>query len=93
MKPKTPQLTYLSEGNKTFVLADVLDRPSCLPQPNFKGTGRALVRIIAKDTYNEFEGLKTAENKPNHKGRYSETKPCHKWGKEDLSMVGTTVII
>jgi len=90
MKPKTPQLTYLSEGNKTFVLAEVVDRPSSIPQPNFKGTGRALVRIIVKHTSDTIECLKTAENKPR---KYVRTKSTIKWGKEDLSMIGTTVII
>jgi len=93
MNQKTQQLTTITEGRYTYVLADVLDRPQCLPQPNFKGRGMALVKIIVKDTPAEIEGLKTAEIKPKHKGRYSESKPCHKWGKEDLSNLGTTVIL
>lgn len=83
-------LTYLSEGRYTFTLRHISDRAKELPQPNFKGTGLALMSIRVKDTNETVKSLKTAENKPR---KYVRTKDPLKWGKEDLSMVGTTVLI
>lgn len=91
--PLESDLTYLSEGRYTFTLRHISDRAKELPQPNFKDTGKALMAIRVKDANQTVERLKTPENASKHKGRYSETKPCHKWGKEDLSMVDTTVLI
>lgn len=92
---KTPPIyTYLSEGKYIFTLREVTDRPKEMPQANFKGTGKALVSIRQKDSQNAIEGQQGAEMKPKqHKGRYANEKPCMKWGKEDLSLVGTSTLI
>lgn len=84
-------ISTITNGKYTFILTEVNDRPKELEQPNFLGTGKALVAIKVncatevKECHQEAEKSLNPRNK-NHKSYL-------KWGKEDLSNVGTTTII
>lgn len=79
-KPRTQNFTYLKEGKYTFVLTDVENRSKEMPEPNFKGTGKALMAIMV-------------DCEAKHDGRRTEAKKNHRWSVVDESLIGTCKII
>ena len=84
-------ISTISNGKYTFILTEVNDRPKEMPQPNFLGTGKALVAIKVNSATEAKECHQEVENSLNP--RNANHKPYIRWGKEDLSNVGTTTII
>lgn len=79
-KPRNQNYTYLTIGKYTFVLTDVDNRANELPQPDFRGTGRALVAIEVKDQAKEIKGRRGVEK-------------THHWSRVDKSLIGTSTLI